>query len=236
MILFPAIDILEGRAVRLFKGDKNAVTDYGDPLAFAEKWVEAGAEWLHIVDLSGAFSGSSGIDPVITAVKRHFPVRIQSGGGLRTADDFRRRLDAGADRAVLGTMAAEDPALFERLAIRYPEYVVAGIDAKDGFLCVRGWTQKTDVSAADFGRRCHEMGIRHALFTDISRDGALQGPNVAATSRLQRETGLSVIASGGVSSEADLAALQGAGVYGAVLGKALYEGRLDLKAALALCR
>ena len=114
--------------------------------------------------------------------------------------------------------------------------VVAGIDAKDGFLCVRGWTQKTDVSAADFGRRCHEMGIRHALFTDISRDGALQGPNVAATSRLQRETGLSVIASGGVSSEADLAALQGAGVYGAVLGKALYEGRLDLKAALALCR
>lgn len=236
MILFPAIDILNGRAVRLYKGDRNAVTDYGDPLEFAEKWAEAGAEWLHVVDLSGAFSGESGIDPVLTQIKKRFPLRVQSGGGLRTVDDVRRRLGAGADRVVIGTMAAYHPDEFALAAYEFPGQIVAGIDAKNGMFAVNGWTEETEIPAVDFGKKCKRMGIACALYTDISRDGAMQGPNVEETVRMQRETGLSVIASGGVSGMRDLEALRERGVYGAVLGKSIYSGAVDLKEALARCR
>ena len=236
MILFPAIDILNGRAVRLYKGDRNAVTDYGDPLEFAEKWAEAGAEWLHVVDLSGAFSGESGIDPVLTQIKKRFPLKVQSGGGLRTVDDVRRRLGAGADRVVIGTMAAYHPDEFALAAYEFPGQIVAGIDAKNGMFAVNGWTEETEIPAVDFGKKCRRMGIACALYTDISRDGAMQGPNVEETVRMQRETGLSVIASGGVSGMRDLEALRERGVYGAVLGKSIYSGTVDLKEALARCR
>lgn len=236
MILFPAIDILNGRAVRLYKGDRNAVTDYGDPLEFAEKWAEAGAEWLHVVDLSGAFSGESGIDPVLTQIKKRFPLKVQSGGGLRTVDDVRRRLGAGADRVVIGTMAAYHPDEFALAAYEFPGQIVAGIDAKNGMFAVNGWTEETEIPAVDFGKKCKRMGIACALYTDISRDGAMQGPNVEETVRMQRETGLSVIASGGVSGMRDLEALRERGVYGAVLGKSIYSGAVDLKEALARCR
>lgn len=232
MILFPAIDILDGRAVRLVRGDKHTVTDYGDPFAFAEKWVQAGAEWLHVVDLSGAFSGASGIDPVIAEIKKRFSVKIQSGGGLRRIADVERRLDAGADRVVLGTMAVSDPDSFALAAFRFAGKIVAGIDAKGGMLAVKGWTVTTDISAVTFGKRCKRMGIGCALFTDISKDGAMQGANIAETVRLQKETGLDVIASGGVSRTDDLAGLQESGVYGAILGRALYEGAIDLSGAL----
>ena len=236
MILFPAIDILNGRAVRLYKGDRNAVTDYGDPLEFAEKWAEAGAEWLHVVDLSGAFSGESGIDPVLSQIKKRFPLKVQSGGGLRTIDDVRRRLGAGADRVVIGTMAAYHPDEFALAAYEFPGQIVAGIDAKNGMFAVNGWTEETKIPAVDFGKKCKRMGIACALYTDISRDGAMQGPNVEETVRMQRETGLSVIASGGVSGMRDLEALRERGVYGAVLGKSIYSGAVDLKEALARCR
>lgn len=236
MILFPAIDILNGRAVRLYKGDRNAVTDYGDPLEFAGKWAEAGAEWLHVVDLSGAFSGESGIDPVLTQIKKRFPLKVQSGGGLRTVDDVRRRLDAGADRVVIGTMAAYHPDEFALAAYEFPGQIVAGIDAKNGMFAVNGWTEETEIPAVDFGKKCRRMGIACALYTDISRDGAMQGPNVEETVRMQRETGLSVIASGGVSGMRDLEALRERGVYGAVLGKSIYSGAVDLKEAIARCR
>lgn len=236
MILFPAIDILNGRAVRLYKGDRNAVTDYGDPLEFAEKWAEAGAEWLHVVDLSGAFSGESGIDPVLSQIKKRFPLKVQSGGGLRIVDDVRRRLGAGADRVVIGTMAAYHPDEFALAAYEFPGQIVAGIDAKNGMFAVNGWTEETEIPAVDFGKKCRRMGIACALYTDISRDGAMQGPNVEETVRMQRETGLSVIASGGVSGMRDLEALRERGVYGAVLGKSIYSGTVDLKEALARCR
>ena len=236
MILFPAIDILDGRAVRLIKGDKSKVTDYGDPVAFAEKWAEAGAEWLHIVDLSGAFSGKSGIDDVISEIKKRVKINIQSGGGLRRITDIRRRLDAGADRAVIGTMAVCDPDEFALATFTFPEKIVAGIDARGGMLAVKGWTQTTDVSAVTFGKRCMHMGIRCALFTDISKDGAMEGVNVCESVRLQKETGLSVIASGGVSSMKDLENLKESGVYGAVLGKAIYDGAIDLKKAVKKCK
>ena len=168
MILFPAIDILEGRAVRLYKGDKNKVTDYGDPVAFAEKWAEAGAGWLHVVDLSGAFSGKSGIDGVISEIKKRVNIRIQSGGGLRKVTDIRRRLDAGADRAVIGTMAVSDPDEFALAAYSFPEKIVAGIDARGGMLAVKGWTETTDISAAAFGKKMrahgHPLGAVHRYF------------------------------------------------------------------------
>ena len=236
MILFPAIDILEGRAVRLYKGDKNKVTDYGDPVVFAEKWAEAGAEWLHIVDLSGAFSGRSGIDEVISEIKKRVNIRIQSGGGLRRIADVRRRIDAGADRAVIGTMAVSEPDEFALTAYSFPEKIVAGIDARGGRLAVKGWTETTEISAVTFGRQCRNMGIRCALFTDISKDGAMQGANICETVRMQKETGLSVIASGGISSMQDVENLRESGVYGAVLGRSIYDGAIDLKEAVERCR
>ena len=235
MILFPAIDVMNGRAVRLYQGDKNKATDYGDPLAFAEKWVEAGAEWLHIVDLSGAFTGASGIDSLIGEIKKRFPVRVQSGGGLRRIVDIRRRLDAGADRVVIGTMAVTDPDSFALACFEFPEKIVAGIDAKDGMFAVQGWTVQTDIRADEFAKKCKCMGIRCSLFTDISKDGAMAGANVEETVRMQRETGLNVIASGGISSLEDLQKLHEGGVYGAVLGKSIYTGAVDLQEALALC-
>ena len=235
MILFPAIDVMNGRAVPLYQGDKNKATDYGDPLAFAEKWVGAGAEWLHIVDLSGAFTGASGIDSLIGEIKKRFPVRVQSGGGLRRIVDIRRRLDAGADRVVIGTMAVTDPDSFALACFEFPEKIVAGIDAKDGMFAVQGWTVQTDIRADEFAKKCKCMGIRCALFTDISKDGAMAGANVEETVRMQRETGLNVIASGGISSLEDLQKLHAGGVYGAVLGKSIYTGAVDLQEALALC-
>lgn len=236
MILFPAIDILNGKAVRLYKGDKNQVTEYGDPVEFAEKWAEAGAEWLHIVDLSGAFTGESGIDDIISEIKKHVDVRIQSGGGLRRIVDIRRRLDAGADRAVIGTMAAYHPDDFALATYQFPEKIVAGIDAKDGMFAVKGWTETTDISAIEFGKKCKHMHIRYALYTDISKDGAMEGANVEGTAQMQEETGLSIIASGGISSMEDVLALKAKNIYGAVLGKALYDGKIDLKEALAAAR
>ena len=236
MYLFPAIDVLDGKAVRLYKGDRTRVTEYGDPLAFAEKWVEAGAKWLHVVDLSGAFTGESGIDSLITEIKKRFDVQVQSGGGLRRIVDIRRRLDAGADRVVIGTMAVSDPDEFALATYTFPEKIVAGIDARGGMFAVKGWTETTNVSAVSFGKKCKKMGISCALFTDISKDGAMQGANVCESMRMQKETGLHIIASGGVSSLADIKNLQESGIYGAVPGKAPYDGAADLPVALALAR
>ena len=191
MILFPAIDILGGKAVRLYKGDKTQVTEYGDPVDFALRWADAGAEWL---------------------------------------------LDAGADRVVIGTMAACDPDEFALATYQFPEKIVAGIDAMNGMFAVKGWTQTTDISAIEFGKKCRRMGIRCALFTDIAKDGAMQGANVTGTVQMQKETGLQIIASGGISTMEDLRALKQSDVYGAVLGKALYTGAIDMKEALALAK
>ena len=162
--------------------------------------------------------------------------RIQSGGGLRKVTDIRRRLDAGADRAVIGTMAVSDPDEFALAAYSFPEKIVAGIDARGGMLAVKGWTETTDISAAAFGKKCVRMGIRWALFTDISKDGAMQGVNLCETVRMQKETGLNVIASGGVSSLKDIENLKDSGVAGCVLGRSVYDGAVDLKEAIRLCR
>ena len=204
MILFPAIDILNGKAVRLYKGDRNKVTEYGDPLEFAEKWAEAGAKWLHVVDLSGAFTGESGIDSILTQIKKRLNISVQSGGGLRSVNDVQRRLDAGADRVVIGTMAACHPDEFALTAYKFPEKVVAGIDARDGMFAVKGWTEQTDITAVYFGKKCRKMGIRYALFTDISKDGTLSGPNTDMLAALKGQSGMRIIASQRINRKAIL--------------------------------
>ena len=232
MILFPAIDILDGQAVRLKYGDKAQKTVYGDPLEFAERWAAAGAQYLHVVDLSGAFSGESGIDELIRTICSKVRIPVQSGGGLRSLRDIERRLEAGAERVVIGTMAFNNPDEFALAVYRFGNRIVAGIDAKNGLFAVRGWTEQTDIDAVAFGKKVKHMGLDYALFTDISKDGAMAGVNVAATVSMQQQTGLQIIASGGVSSLDDLRSLQENGVYGAVLGRALYDGAIDLREAL----
>lgn len=229
MKLYPAIDVLDGRAVRLLYGKRDQVTDYGDPVDFAKRWADEGAEILHVVDLSGAFGEAGGFEKVLERIAR-VGVPVQSGGGLRSMADIHRRFRAGADRVVLGTVCVEHPEVLYEAVGRYKEKIVAGIDAKDGFLAVRGWTQLADKDAFEFGCEAKALGIADAVFTDIGRDGALAGVNVAETVRMG-ETGLNIIASGGVRDLNDIRALKEQGVYGVILGRALYAGALTFKDA-----
>lgn len=229
MKLYPAIDVLDGRAVRLLYGKRDQVTDYGDPVDFAKRWADEGAEILHVVDLSGAFGEVGGFEKVLERIAR-VGVPVQSGGGLRSMADIHRRFRAGADRVVLGTVCVEHPEVLYEAVGRYKEKIVAGIDAKDGFLAVRGWTQLADKDAFEFGCEAKALGIADAVFTDIGRDGALAGVNVAETVRMG-ETGLNIIASGGVRDLNDIRALKEQGVYGVILGRALYTGALTFKDA-----
>lgn len=230
MQLFPAIDILDGRAVRLLRGERDKVTDYGDPVDRARQWLDAGAKHLHVVDLSGAFEGSSRIDRVLERIAA-LGADVQSGGGLRTEEEIRRRLGSGANRVVLGTVCIRDPALFRSAVERYGAAVVAGMDVKEGYLALNGWTQRADVRAEAFAREAYSLGVREAVFTDIGRDGALSGVNVRDTAAMQ-ETGLRIIASGGIRDLDDLRALREAGIYGAILGRSIYAGAIDLARAI----
>ncbi len=230
MILFPAIDILEGRAVRLLYGRRENVTDYGDPVDCAKRWIGEGAEFLHVVDLSGAFGQKSAFNATLERIAA-LGVPVQSGGGLRSSAEISGRFEAGASRVVLGTVCVKDPPVYRAAVARYGENIVAGIDAKDGKLAVRGWTEETEKDAFAFGREARRLGVKYAVFTDVSRDGALSGVNVEATVKM-RETGLQIVASGGVRGMDDLLALKERNVYGAILGRALYTGDVRLRTAI----
>lgn len=230
MKLYPAIDVLGGRAVRLLYGKRDHVTDYGDPVDCARRWVDEGAEILHVVDLSGAFGEDDGFEKVLERIAR-LGVPVQSGGGLRSMAEIHRRFRAGADRVVLSTVCVEHPEVLYEAVEKYREKIVAGIDAKEGFLAVRGWTQIADKDAFEFGCEAKALGIADAVFTDIGRDGALAGVNVAESVRMS-ETGLNIIASGGVRSIDDVRALNAQGVYGVILGRALYTGAITMKEAI----
>ncbi len=229
MKLYPAIDVLGGRAVRLLYGKRDQVTDYGDPVDCAKRWVDEGAEILHVVDLSGAFGEEGGFEKVLERIAK-LGVPVQSGGGLRSMAEIHRRFRAGADRVVLGTVCVEQPEVLYEAVERYRDKIVAGIDAKEGHLAVRGWTQLADKDAFEFGCEAKALGVTDAVFTDIGRDGALSGVNVEETVRMG-ETGLNIIASGGVRDLGDLRALQAQGVYGVILGRAIYTGAISLKDA-----
>ncbi len=230
MKLYPAIDILEGRAVRLLHGKRDAVTDYGDPLERAKEWIGCGAEILHVVNLSGAFGENNEFERILEQIAA-LGIPVQTGGGIRSLKDIESRFSAGADRVVLGTVCVQQPQVFSEAAERYQDKIVAGLDVKDGFLAVKGWTEIADRSAFAFGCEAKRLGVTDAVFTDIGRDGALTGVNLEETVKMAG-TGLNIIASGGIRNIDDLTALKHRGVYGAILGRSLYEGKIDLKQAI----
>jgi phosphoribosylformimino-5-aminoimidazole carboxamide ribotide isomerase len=238
VIIYPSLDLKDGRVVRLRQGELERLTVYSeDPLATAQGWIAAGASWLHIVNLDGAFALHNANEAFVGRIAQHGAsnnVRVQFGGGLRTLEDVQRAFDLGVSRVVLGTLAAEQPEVIGTLIGRYgAEAVGVALDAREGFVTTRGWQTTTGVTPAELGRRLHGLGVRHCLYTDVVRDGELTGVNVAATVDLAAQTGLQVIASGGVSGLEDVVALKHSGqVAGAVLGKALYSGRLTLADAL----
>ncbi|MCE8008092.1 1-(5-phosphoribosyl)-5-[(5-phosphoribosylamino)methylideneamino]imidazole-4-carboxamide isomerase [Aestuariivita sp.] len=236
MILYPAIDLKDGQAVRLVRGEMDQATVFNDdPAAQALSFVEAGCAWLHLVDLNGAFAGTPVNAAPVEAILAATHVPAQLGGGIRDMATIERWLDKGLARVILGTVAVENPALVRDAARAFPGQIAVGIDARAGRVATKGWAEETDVMAPDLARSFEDAGVAAIIYTDIDRDGAMQGPNVAATADLARAVSIPVIASGGVSSLQDLAALRDTGVIsGAISGRALYDGAIDLTEALTL--
>ena len=237
MIVFPAIDILGGRAVRLAQGDYQRVTVYNeDPVDQARKFVASGAEWIHVVDLDGARDGVPGNIHLIERIAKETGARLEVGGGVRTLETMRRLMEAGVERVVLGTMLVTDP-VFVREAVRCcGDGVVAGVDARDGMVAIEGWRSGTATSAQILVGELRELGIRHLVYTDISRDGMQTGINAPAYVGVAISTGFPVVASGGVSTLDDIRALLALGpgvIEGVIAGRAIYEGVFTLEEALA---
>ena len=236
MQLYPAIDLKDGACVRLRQGAFDDVTRYGDdPGAMAAHWGEQGATFLHVVDLDGARNGRPTNLDAIRSIRKAVSFPIEVGGGIRNEEACEQLFAEGVDRVIIGTRAVTDPEFLNRLLERFgPEKVIAGVDAKNGYVAVSGWEELSTVTSESLCLRMKEQGILHVIYTDISRDGMMSGPNVAATKHLTEATGLDIIASGGVSCMEDLTSLDKAGIRGAILGKALYEGAVDLREAVRL--
>lgn len=238
MIIYPAIDLRGGRVVRLKEGDPNQQKVFSDdPVSMAQRWIDEGAAWIHMVNLDGSFADANDNERILENAAR-LGTPIQFGGGMRTLDDIARALDRGAARVVLGTIAIKNPEIVvEALKKWGAEKLCIGLDARDGKIATHGWQQTADITPVELGRQMAAVGLRHALFTDVSRDGMLGGGNIDGTISLGRETGLQVIASGGVSTADDIQQLARSGyVAGAVIGMALYEGKITLKEALNAAR
>ncbi len=238
MIVFPAIDLKSGQVVRLAEGDMARATIYGDdPAAQAVLFAEAGAQYLHVVDLDGSFAGRAENREAVEAILKAFPGHIQLGGGIRNAASVDGWFDLGVSRVVMGTAALKDPDFVKEMAREYPGGIVVAVDARDGMVATQGWAEVSDVSITDMARRFEDAGVASLLFTDIGRDGMLTGCNIDATVDLARRTNLPVIASGGVKGLDDIRMLSlyaGDGIEGVITGRALYDGRLDLAAAIAM--
>jgi len=235
MILYPAIDLKDGACVRLLKGEMDSATVFGlDPAAQAKSFEDAGCKWLHLVDLNGAFAGKPVNAEAVEAILRSVRVPVQLGGGIRHLTTIENWISKGVARVILGTAAVEDPDLVRNAAHAFPDQIAVGIDARGGKVATRGWAEETEVAALDLARRYEDAGVAAIIYTDIDRDGAMGGPNVRATADLAGAVSIPVIASGGVSKLDDLIALRKAGpISGAISGRALYDGALDLKEALA---
>ena len=236
MIIFPAIDMRQGRCVRLLQGRAERETVYfEDPVAVAQRWEAEGAAWLHLVDLDGAMSEGSGNRAIAKRIFAALQIPVQFGGGVRSMEDVEEILDAGAARIVVGTAAVQHPEFLAEAVQRFGERIVVGIDARDGHVATHGWNHVGSLEAVAFAQTLARSGVQRVVYTDISKDGMLVGPNLEATSRLAADSQLKVIASGGVASLDDLRALRGLepmGIEGAIVGKALYEGRFTLKEAI----
>ena len=234
MILYPAIDLKDGQCVRLLHGEMEKATVFGDdPAAQAAKFEAAGCEWVHLVDLNGAFAGQPVNAAAVEAILARITVPAQLGGGIRDMATIEGWISKGLARVILGTVAVENPALVREAAKEFPGKVAVGIDARGGRVATKGWAEETDVMVTDLAKSFEDAGVSAIIYTDILRDGAMTGPNIAATEALARAVTIPVIASGGVSSLPDLIALRDTGVIaGAISGRAIYDGALDLTAAL----
>jgi phosphoribosylformimino-5-aminoimidazole carboxamide ribotide isomerase len=238
MIVIPAIDLKDGQCVRLFQGKKDAVTRYSDdPAGTAKRWESCGAELLHIVDLDGAFTGSQKNLDAIIKIRKAVKITIQLGGGIRTVENISKIFSAGIDRVIIGTAAIEDPEFVNHSCHKYPGKVLIGIDAKDGMLAIKGWEEVTTVYAVELARRLEIAGIGGIVYTDITRDGTLSGPNINAVRNIVETVKIPVIAAGGVSSIKDVKDLMVIkNLWGVITGKAIYSGTLDLKEAIKIVK
>ncbi|WP_416838130.1 1-(5-phosphoribosyl)-5-[(5-phosphoribosylamino)methylideneamino]imidazole-4-carboxamide isomerase [Haloferax sp. DFSO52] len=230
--VIPAVDMQDGEVVQLVQGERGTEKTYGDPVEAAQRWVDAGAKTLHLVDLDGAFEGERKNAPAVDAVLDAVDVPVQLGGGIRTADGARDLLDRGLDRVILGTAAVENPDIVSELAADYPDGVMVSLDAKDGEVVVSGWTEGTGLDPAEAAARYEELGAAAILFTDVDVEGQLEGVHLETTSRVVDAVDIPVVASGGVASLDDIAALRDAGAAATVVGTALYEGRFTLEEAM----
>ncbi len=237
MNIFPAIDIIDGKAVRLFKGDYNKKTVYNDsPLSVAKSFEEKGASFLHLVDLDGAKSGDTPNFDTVRAIVQETNLFVEIGGGIRSQEVIKRYLSAGVKRVILGTVALEDPEFTKEMTQKYKDAIAVGIDISNGFVAVRGWTDISKVSCDEMFERIEKMGVKTVICTDISKDGAMMGTNLELYKDLKSRYNIDIVASGGVSSLEDVTKLKEMDLYGAILGKALYEGAIDLAKAIEVAK
>ncbi len=235
MYLFPAIDLYEKQVVRLYKGDYAKMTVYSDdPLAFAKSFESAGAQFLHVVDLQGAKTGETPNFEVVRSIAQTTQLKIEIGGGIRSMDVIEKYLNAGVDKVILGTAAVNDPQFLKEAVKTYGGRIAVGVDSKDGKVAIHGWTKLSDQTCFGFCEQLAAIGVQTVICTDIAKDGAMQGTNRALYRELVQRFDMRIIASGGVSSSDDIKALRDIGVFGAILGKALYTGAVDIKTALAI--
>ncbi len=233
MLIFPAIDLVQGKAVRLYKGDYNQMTVYSEnPPELAEAFRAAGATHMHLVDLEGAKTGETPNLETIRRIREAVPLFIEVGGGVRSMEIVERCLDAGIDRVILGTAAVTDPTFLRAAVSKYGEKIAVGVDIRDGKVAIRGWTEKSAFDALDFCRELQKIGVRTIICTDVSKDGAMQGTNRALYGELSKALNLDIIASGGVSTLEDIKALRALNLCGAIIGKAYYTGAIDLREAI----
>lgn len=230
MQIYPAIDIIDGRAVRLSQGKFDDVTVFNDsPADVAKEWVNAGTTYIHIVDLDGARYGKTFVIDIIKDIKSKYDIKIETGGGVRTMKDIDDRINAGASRVIIGTAAVKNPELVKEAVKKYGDMIAIGVDAKNGMVAVSGWEEVSDITAVDLCLKMKSYGINTIIYTDISKDGMMSGPNIESTKELIEKTGMDIIASGGVTDMADIENVDNINAAGVIIGKALYNGALNLE-------
>ena len=237
MLIYPAIDLFDGKAVRLYKGNYAQMTVYSDdPVSVALDFQNSGARWIHLVDLQGAKSGNTDNLSTIRAIQKATNLRCEVGGGIRSMETVETYLNAGIDRVILGTAAVTDDAFLQEAVQRWGEKIAVGIDIKDGFVAIKGWTEKSSLNAMGFAAKMEKIGVKTLICTDISKDGAMEGANHLLYQTLSEKFGMNITASGGVSSMEDVRRLTALGIHGAIIGKAYYTGAIDLSTAIEVAK